>query len=63
MLLQIKNLFFSAFFNRSVMCKTWEVIILHHMVLVRPQLEYCIQFWGLCIKKDVDKLESFQKKS
>lgn len=45
------------------MCKTWEVIILHHMVLVRPQLEYCIQFWGLCIKKDVDKLESFQKKS
>lgn len=30
--------------------------------MIIPNLEYCIQFWGLQFKKEADKLDLVQKK-
>lgn len=46
--------------NRSVICNTWDGIVLLCSALVRPQLAYCVQFWVTHFRKDVDKLERVQ---
>lgn len=50
-----------GYINRSVICKTWYVIIPLYLALVRPQLEYCVHFWAPHFSKDVDKLERVQR--
>ena len=43
--------------KRSMSSRSKEVILLPYSAVVRPHLQYCIQFWGSQLKKDMELLE------
>ena len=48
--------------NRAFTYKTKEVVLKLYKSLVRPHLDYCIQAWRPYKQKDIDLLESIQRR-
>ena len=47
----------------SVASRAKEVLLPLCSVLVRPQLEYCIQMWSSQCRRDIDLLECIQRRA
>jgi len=51
-----------AFIGRVIEFKNWQVILQLYRILVRPHLEYSVQFWSPHYQQDVEALGRVQKR-
>ena len=50
-----------AFIGWGIEFKNWQVMLHVYRTLVRPHLEYSVQFWSPYYQKDVEALERVKK--
>ena len=52
-----------GFISRTFDYKSKNIVLPLYKSLVRPHLEYCVQFWSPANRKDVDALERIQRRA
>ena len=51
-----------AFITRGIEYRSKEVLLQLYRALVRPHLEYCVQFWSPNLRKDILAIEGVQRR-